>query len=259
MKKEMFRQYGYKFIDWLADYFEKIEKYPVLSQVKPGSVLNQLPANPPLEGESLETIFEDFKEIIIPGITHWQHPSWFAYFPANNSPPSVLAELLTAGLGAQCMVWQTSPAAAELEERVLEWLRQLLGLPAGMEGVIQDTASTATLVALLTAREKATDFESNRRGLKKPLVIYISEEAHSSVDKGAKIAGYGAENIRRIPTDNSYAMIPEKLGEAMTSDKEKGYIPCMCSGHYRGQRRRPPLIPYPLLAVSVVNMESGFM
>ncbi len=225
MKKEMFRQYGYKFIDWLADYFEKIEKYPVLSQVKPGSVLNQLPANPPLEGESLETIFEDFKEIIIPGITHWQHPSWFAYFPANNSPPSVLAELLTAGLGAQCMVWQTSPAAAELEERVLEWLRQLLGLPAGMEGVIQDTASTATLVALLTAREKATDFESNRRGLKKPLVIYISEEAHSSVDKGAKIAGYGAENIRRIPTDNSYAMIPEKLGEAMTSDKEKGYIP----------------------------------
>ena len=221
----MFRQYGYKFVDWLADYFEEIEEYPVLSPVKPGSVLNQLPGSPPSEGESLETIFEDFKKIIIPGITHWQHPSWFAYFPANNSPPSVLAELLTAGLGAQCMVWQTSPAAAELEERVLEWLRQLLGLPAGMEGVIQDTASTATLVALLTAREKATDFESNKRGLKEPLIIYISEEAHSSVDKGAKIAGYGAENIRRIPTDETFAMIPKKLEEAVKADKAKGFVP----------------------------------
>ncbi len=225
MEKEMFRQYGYKFVDWVADYFEEIEKYPVLSPTKPGSVLDELPENPPAEGESLETIFEDFKKIIIPGITHWQHPSWFAYFPANNSPPSVLAELLTAGLGAQCMVWQTSPAAAELEERVMEWLRQLLGLPEGMQGVIQDTASTATLVALLTAREKATDFESNRKGLNKPLIIYISEEAHSSVDKGAKIAGYGAQNIRRIPTDDTFAMIPNKLEEAVMADKERGYVP----------------------------------
>ena len=225
MEKEMFKQYGYKFIDWLADYFDDIEQYPVLSSVKPGSVINQLPGNPPAEGESLETIFEDFEKIIVPGITHWQHPSWFAYFPANNSPPSVLAELLTAGLGAQCMVWQTSPAAAELEERVLEWLQQMIGLPAEMEGVIQDTASTATLVALLTAREKATNFESNKSGLKKPLIIYISEEAHSSVDKGAKIAGYGAENIRRIPTDDTFAMIPKKLEEAVKADKEKGYFP----------------------------------
>ncbi len=225
MEKELFRKYGYKFVDWVADYFEEIEKYPVLSPVKPGSIFNQLPESPPAEGESIETIFEDFKKIIIPGITHWQHPSWFAYFPANNSPPSVLAELLTAGLGAQCMVWQTSPAAAELEELVLEWLRQMLGLPEGMQGVIQDTASTATLVALLTAREKATNFESNWEGLKKPLVIYISEEAHSSVDKGAKIAGYGARNIRRIPTDDTFAMIPEKLEEAVMADKEKGYVP----------------------------------
>lgn len=225
MDKEMFRRYGYKFVDWVADYFEEIETYPVLSSVKPGSVLDQLPENPPAEGESMETLFEDFKKIILPGITHWQHPSWFAYFPANSSPPSVLAELLTAGLGAQCMVWQTSPAAAELEERVLEWLRQMIGLPAGMEGVIQDTASTATLVALLTAREKATNFESNKSGLKDPLIIYISEEAHSSVDKGAKIAGYGAENIRRIPTDDTFAMIPKKLEEAVNADREKGYIP----------------------------------
>ncbi|MFC2160097.1 pyridoxal phosphate-dependent decarboxylase family protein [Acidobacteriota bacterium] len=225
MEKETFKLYGYKFIDWLADYFDDIEKYPVLSPEIPGSVINQLPENPPDEAESLETIFKDFKKIIVPGITHWQHPAWFAYFPANNSPPSVLAELLTAGLGAQCMVWQTSPAAAELEERVLEWLRQMIGLPAEMAGVIQDTASTATLVALLTAREKATNFESNQKGLNTPLVIYISEEAHSSVDKGAKIAGYGAENIRRIPTDETFAMIPEKLEEALKADKDKGNFP----------------------------------
>ena len=221
----MFRQYGYKFVDWVADYFEEIEKYSVLSPVKPGTVLKQLPENLPHEGESLEAIFEDFKNIVLPGMTHWQHPSWFAYFPANNSPPSVLAELLTAGLGAQCMVWQTSPAAAELEERVLEWLRQLIGLPEGMQGVIQDTASTATLVALLTAREKATNFESNKKGLKKHLIVYISEEAHSSVDKGAKIAGFGADNIRRIPTDETFAMIPKKLEESVKDDIKRGYTP----------------------------------
>ena len=225
MDKEDFKKYGYRFVDWVADYFEEIEKYPVLSQVEPGAVREQLPTSPPLKGESMESIFEDFKKIIIPGITHWQHPSWYAYFPANVSPPSVLAELLTAGIGAQCMIWQTSPAAAELEEVVLEWLRQMLGLPEGMQGVIQDTASTATLVALLTAREFKTGFESNSKGLKMPLIIYISEEAHSSVDKGAKIAGYGSENIRRIPTDEAFAMIPEKLEEAVLADIESGLQP----------------------------------
>ena len=225
MEKEDFKKYGYRFVDWVADYFEEIEKYPVLSQVEPGAVREQLPTSPPLKGESMESIFEDFKKIIIPGITHWQHPSWYAYFPANVSPPSVLAELLTAGIGAQCMIWQTSPAAAELEEVVLEWLRQMLGLPEGMQGVIQDTASTATLVALLTAREFKTGFESNSKGLKMPLIIYISEEAHSSVDKGAKIAGYGSENIRRIPTDEAFAMIPEKLEEAVLADIESGLQP----------------------------------
>ncbi|MGD2294488.1 MAG: pyridoxal-dependent decarboxylase [Candidatus Aminicenantes bacterium] len=225
MEKEAFRQFGYRIVDWVFDYFEEIEKYPVRSQVEPGSVRGQLPGFPPVEGESLETIFEDFKNIIIPGITHWQHPSWYAYFPANNSPPSVMAELLTAGLGAQCMIWQTSPAAAELEEQVLEWLRQMLGLPEGMQGVIQDTASTATLVALLTAREKVTGFESNKKGLQEPLIIYMSEEAHSSVDKGAKIAGYGSENLRRIPTDETFAMIPEKLEGAIFADKKAGLLP----------------------------------
>jgi aromatic-L-amino-acid decarboxylase len=225
MDKESFRKYGYEFVDWVADYFEAVEKYPVRSQVEPGDVCKWLPESPPWQGESIEAIFEDFKNVILPGITHWQHPSWFAYFPANNSPPSVLAELLTAGIGAQCMIWQTSPAAAELEERVLDWLRQMLGLPEGMQGVIQDTASTATLVALLTAREAATGFESNKAGFREPLLIYVSEEAHSSVDKGAKIAGYGEENIRRIPTDSAFAMIPEKLEEAILTDKRNGLKP----------------------------------
>ncbi|MBW1767798.1 MAG: aspartate aminotransferase family protein, partial [Deltaproteobacteria bacterium] len=183
-----------------------------------GDIRDKLPLEAPVEGEPMETIFADFKEIIIPGITHWQHPSWFAYFPANNSPPSILAELLAAGLGAQCMIWQTSPAAAELEEVVMEWLRKMLGLPEGMSGVIQDSASTSTLVALLSAREKATEFESNRKGLKRPLIVYCSEETHSSIDKGIKIAGFGSESLRHIPTDENFAMIPEKLEKTIIQD-----------------------------------------
>lgn len=225
MDKDTFRQFGYKFIDWAADYFSDVEQFPVLSQVSPGEIRDKLPSEPPIRGESIESLFQDFKEIILPGITHWQHPSWFAYFPANNSPPSVLAELLTASIGAQCMVWQTSPAAAELEEVVLEWLRQMLGLPEGMAGVIQDTASTATLCALLTAREKATHFEANQRGLKKPLVVYASEEAHSSIEKGVKIAGYGKENLCYIPSDDSFALIPSELEEKIKSDIKRGLQP----------------------------------
>ena len=225
MDKDEFKQFGYRFVDWVADYLADIEEYPVLSQVKPGEIKSQLPAQPPIQGEPLEGVFEDFQNIILPGITHWQHPSWFAYFPANNSPPSILAELLTAGIGAQCMVWQTSPAAAELEEVVLEWLRQMLGLPEGMVGVIQDTASTATLVALLTAREWATDFEANQKGVRMPLVVYASEETHSSIEKGVKIAGFGKENLRYIPTDDAFAMLPSKLEEAVLLDKERGFKP----------------------------------
>ncbi|NOR21923.1 MAG: aminotransferase class I/II-fold pyridoxal phosphate-dependent enzyme, partial [Candidatus Aminicenantes bacterium] len=225
MDKELFKEFGYKFVDWVADYMAELEKFPVLSQVKPGEIRNKLPLEPPVQGEPMERVFHDFKKIILPGISHWQHPSWYAYFPATNSPPSILAELLTAALGAQCMIWQTSPAAAELEEVVMEWLRQMLGLPEGMTGVIQDTASTATLVALLTAREKATDFKANQEGLKKALVIYASEETHSSIEKGAKIAGYGRENLRYIPTDESFAMIPSELEEAVERDKKDGLQP----------------------------------
>jgi len=152
MKTEDFRRFGHQFVDWIAEYFENVEKYPVLSRLEPGDVKKAIPAVPPARGEAIDGIFRDFERVLLPGVTHWQHPGWFAYFPANNSPASVLGELLTAGLGAQCMVWQTSPAAAELEEVVLDWLRQMISLPAGFSGVIQDTASTATLCAILTAR-----------------------------------------------------------------------------------------------------------
>lgn len=225
MDKETFKKHGYQFIDWVADYFTDVEEYPVKSQVEPGDIKDKLPLGPPQEGESMEEIFKDFQEVILPGITHWQHPSWFAYFPANNSPPSVLAELLTAGLGVQCMIWETSPAAAELEEVVLRWLRQMLGLPQGMSGVIQDTASTATLCALLTARETSSGFEANVKGVRNPLVVYTSEEAHSSIEKGVKIAGYGKDQLRYIPTDNNYALIPSLLEEAVKKDKEEVFQP----------------------------------
>ncbi len=230
MDKESFRQYGYQFVDWMVEYFETIETLPVKPPLEPGDVRKKLPEKPPAKRESMDNIFQDFQDIILPGITHWQHPSWFAYFPANNSPPSILAEMLTAGMGAQCMVWQTSPAAAELEEVVMEWLRQMLGLPEGMAGVIQDTASTATLVALLSAREKVTNFTANIKGIQKALTVYASEETHSSIEKGVKIAGYGKENLRYIPTDDKFAMIPEKLEEAIIGDIKKGCQPACVVG-----------------------------
>ena len=142
-------------VDWIADFMDNIEKYPVSPDLQPGEIKAQLPKDAPTKGEKMEDIFKDFQNIILPGISHWQHPCWFAYFPANNSPSSVLGEFLTAALGAQCMIWKTSPAAEELEEVTMEWLRKMVGLPEGMKGVIQDSASTSTLVALITAREKA--------------------------------------------------------------------------------------------------------
>ncbi len=230
MDRDSFRNFGYKFVDWVAEYFDRIGELPVKPPCDPGDVRTRLPEKPPVQGESMDEIFEDFQKVIFPGITHWQHPSWFAYFPANNSPPSILAELLTAGIGAQCMVWQTSPSAAELEEVVLGWLCQMLGLPEGMSGVIQDTASTATLVALLSAREQATNFAANQKGIQKPLTVYASEETHSSIEKGVKIAGYGRENLRLIPTDDKFAMIPEKLEEAIIADKKNGFHPACVVG-----------------------------
>jgi aromatic-L-amino-acid decarboxylase len=225
MENEDFRRFGHQFVDWIADYFENVEKYPVKSPLQPGDVMKKLPLSPPRAAESMETIFRDFADIIVPGITHWQHPGWFAYFPANNSPASVLGELLAAGLGSQGMVWQTSPAVTELEETVLDWLRQMIGLPEGFAGVIQDTASTATLCALISARERATGFEANEAGAGQTLTVYASEEAHSSVEKGVKIAGYGRRNLRPVATDGGFAMIPERLEDAVLRDKAAGLRP----------------------------------
>ena len=226
MDKNEFRKYGYQIVDWLAEYFEEVEKYPVKSQVKPGDIKANFSKRPPIEGEPFDIIFKDFEETILPGVTHWQHPSWFAYFPSNNSPPSVLGELLSAGLGVQSMIWETSPAAEELEEVVLEWLRQMLGLPEGTEGVIQDTASTATLCALLTAREEVTNFQTNTYGVgEKTLTVYTSDQTHSSVIKGVRIAGYGDKHIRYIQTDEEFSLIPEKLEKAIEEDKREGFTP----------------------------------
>jgi aromatic-L-amino-acid/L-tryptophan decarboxylase len=225
MDKETFRKYGYEFVDWIADYLENAARYPVRSKVNPGEIKSRIPVDPPGEGESMAEIWKDFHDIILPGITHWQHPGFFAYFPANNSPASVLAELLTAGLGAQCMIWETSPAAAELEEVVMEWLRKMLGLPEGFSGVIQDTASTATLCALLTAREVATGFTFNEKGTDGKLRVYASRESHSSIEKGVAIAGYGRENLCYIPTGENYAMRADLLEEAISNDVKAGLKP----------------------------------
>jgi aromatic-L-amino-acid decarboxylase len=171
---------------------------------------------------------KDFNEIIMPGITHWQNPNFFAYFPANTSPASILAEMLTATLGAQCMIWETSPAAAELEEKMMNWLRDMIGLPAGFEGVIQDSASTATLAAILTAREKATGFSSNTQGIEKGgiLKVYCSDQTHSSVEKAVKIAGIGNRNLVKIPLLNDFSMNPGELEKAIITDKHNGKLPC---------------------------------
>ena len=222
-----FRAHAHELVDWMADYLEQVERLPVKPDVQPGTVLKQLPLAPPDDGEPFSAVFRDFREIILPGMTHWQHPSFFAYFPANSSPPSILAEMLTATLGAQCMSWATSPAATELEERVMEWLRTMIGLPSTFTGVIQDTASTATLCALLTARERRSAFRINERGFAAEMrfTVYCSAEAHSSIEKAAKIAGFGREYLRKIRVDDDFALIPSALDEAVTRDLRLGYTP----------------------------------
>ena len=227
MDLDEFRRHGHSFVDWMADYLATIERHPVRAQVRPGEIAAQLPPAPPAESEPLERIFADFERILLPGMTHWQHPSFFAYFPANSSPPSVLAEMLTATLGAQCMLWQTSPAATELETRTLDWLRQMIGLPDGFAGVIQDSASSATLCAILAARERATEWRTDEDGLGAcpPLVFYASEEAHSSVEKAVRIAGLGRRGLRLIPTDDDFAMRPDALAAAIREDRAGGRVP----------------------------------
>lgn len=228
MDSDEFRRQGHAIVEWIARYFEGVEQYPVKSRVRPGEILNSLPELPPSGSESFDNFLKDFDEVIMPGITHWQSPNFFAYFPANSSPPSVLAEMLTSALGAQCMLWETSPAAAELEERMMEWLRSMTGLPEEFEGVIQDSASSATLAALITAREKVTGFNSNMEGLSDAgrLRVYVSTQTHSSVEKGAGVAGFGRSNLVRVDVRDDFSMDPAALERAIEKDLASGYIPC---------------------------------
>ena len=232
MTPEEFRQFGRQVIDWIADYYQDVEKYPVLSPARPGEIRASLPAQPPQEGEDFEDILADMDRLILPGITHWQSPNFFAYFPANTSAPSILADLLSSGLGVQGMSWITSPACTELETHVLDWLAGMLALPERFMshtaggGVIQDTASSATLSALLAAREKATNFTTNQQGCDGRLVAYTSSQAHSSIEKAVKIAGLGSSNLRLVPVDQDYAMQPDALAEMIARDRESGLLPC---------------------------------
>ena len=229
MTPEEFQRVGHALVDWIAEYRLGIERLPVMSPVAPGAIRAQLPAAPPERGESLDAVLADLDRIILPGITHWNHPAFFASFPSNTSFAAVLADLAMAGLGAQCMNWQTSPAGTELEEVMMDWLRQMVGLSRQFTGVIQDFASTATLCALLCARERSTNFSQNRGGLQaeaKRLVVYASEESHSSVWKAALLAGFGKENLRLIPTDEHHALVPKELEFAMQVDHERGMRPC---------------------------------
>lgn len=232
MTLEEFRRYGRAVVDWIANYYQDIESFPVLSQVQPGQIRASLPPEPPPQGEAFETMLRDVDKLIIPGITHWQSPNFFAFFPANVSGPSVLGELLSAGLGVQGMLWATSPACTELETHVLDWVVDMLGLPAKFRsdgsggGVIQDSASSASLCALLAARERATDFQSNKYGCDGRLVAYASTQAHSSIEKAVKIAGLGRQNLRLIEVDNGFALRPDVLARQIQQDRQAGLIPC---------------------------------
>jgi aromatic-L-amino-acid decarboxylase len=232
MTSEEFRKHAHSMVDWMTDYLSNVEDYPVLSSVKPGEIKAQFPESFPEKAEDFNKIFEDFEEKIMPGITHWESPNFFAYFPASKSKASILGEMLMSVLGTQGMVWLTSPAATELEDRMMEWMRDLLGLSKEWTGSIQDTASTGTFNALITAREKASNFQINENGFfRMPKYrIYASEQAHSSIDKNVKIAGFGSKNLVKIPVDEHFAMIPEKLEEKIQKDIDSGYEPLLVLG-----------------------------
>src|SRR5579884_2939382 len=231
MTPEEFRKHGYAVVDWIADYYSRIESFPVLSQVKPGQIRASLAASAPVQGEPFSELLRDVAEKILPGVTHWQSPNFYAFFPGNGSGPGILGDLLSSGLDVQGMLWATSPACTELETLVLDWLVPALGLPQKFlststgGGVIQDTASSATLCAIIAARERATDFISNREGCRGKLVAYTSSQAHSSVEKAIRIAGIGSENLRLIDVDEKFAMKADALARAIEKDRQAGLIP----------------------------------
>ena len=232
MTPDEFRRHGHAVVDWIADYHSRIESFPVLSQAKPGEIRASLPSAAPEQGEPFEALLKDVERLILPGITHWQSPNFFAYFPCNASSPGILGDLLSSGLNVQGMLWSTSPACTELETHVLDWLVPMLGLPEKFlssntgGGVIQDTASSAVLCALLAARERATNFVSNHKGCDRRLTAYASTQTHSSIEKAVMIAGLGVNNLRLIEVDDTFAMRPEALARQIEADKSAGLIPC---------------------------------
>jgi aromatic-L-amino-acid decarboxylase len=231
MTPEEFRRYGHALVDWVAAYWDRVEEFPVQSPLKPGDVRKSLPEHPPEDPEPFGRILEDLDLKILPGITHWQSPRFFGYFPANVSGPSVLGELVSAGLGVQGMLWSTSPACTELETLVLDWLQEAMALPEAFRstssggGVIQDSASSAALCAVVAARERATAGRSNREGAPGNLTAYASSEAHSSIVKALGVAGVGRENLRLLPVDGSQALKVEALEEAVARDRARGLVP----------------------------------
>jgi aromatic-L-amino-acid decarboxylase len=232
MTPDEFRQRGHEVVDWIADYYARIESYPVLSRAEPGQVRASLPAKPPAKGESFAAILGDIEKVILPGVTHWQSPNFFAFFPANASGPAILGDLLSSGLGVQGMLWATSPACTELETHVLDWLVEMLDLPreflstSNGGGVIQDTASSASLCALLAARERSTNLASNKRGCDGKLTVYTSSQSHSSIEKDVQIAGLGLDNLRLIDVDENFAMRPDALLRQIENDRRAGLVPC---------------------------------
>lgn len=229
MDSNEFRRLGYQLVDWIADYRENLERLPVMSQVKPGDIRAAFPDHPPQHGGRVAQALAALERDVLPGITHWNHPSFFAYFPSNTSYSSILGDLAASGLGAQGMSWQTSPAATEVEEVVMDWLRQMVGLSPAFTGVIHDTASTATFTALLCAREKVSDYAQNTEGLQSgeaPLVVYATDQGHSSIEKGALLAGFGRSFLRLIPTDDAHAIRLDLLQAAIEKDIEIGLRPC---------------------------------
>jgi len=229
MSPEEFRRYGHRLIDWLADYHVSIADRPVMAATRPGEVRDALPTAPPNDPEDFAAVIEDLDRVVLPGLSLWQHPRFFGYFPANASPAGILGDLVSTGLGVLGLSWQSSPAITEIEEVVTDWLRQMLGLSTAWSGVIQDTASTSTLVALICARERATGFALARGGLqgetRKPC-IYVSAHAHSSVEKGALLAGFGRDNMRSVPVDRNFAMRADALAQMVAEDLAKGDRPC---------------------------------
>ncbi len=228
MKTDEFRKLGYELIDFIADYRDNAKDYPVMSQVLPGETMAKLPKQAPEAGGGLANITVELEDMI-PALTHWQHPMNFSYYPANAELSSVLGDLLSSGLGQLGLNWQASPALSEFEEQMTIWMRDLLGLPDYFEGVFQDTASTSTMLAMICARERSSNHSQTRAGLQaeeKPLIVYVSEQSHSSVEKAALLAGFGRDNIRAIRTDENFALIPELLEQAIKTDIEKGYLPC---------------------------------